>query len=321
MADQFLISFVTPLFNEQECLPELYARIKTLVDKLGQSFELVCVDDGSTDSTLECLMQLRSRDERVRIVALSRNFGHQAAVLAGLQYATGHCVVVLDGDLQDPPEAVAEMFTKWLTGFQVVYGVRRNRKEGILLRGCYPLFYRFLSLFSDVKLPLDAGDFCLMDQRVVRELRQFPEYRPYIRGLRAWVGFSQTGVEYDRPARHRGQSKYGYWKLLRLGLDGIMSFSDVLLNWAILWGFLVTLAALGYGSYIAIHRLLAMAAIVELQVLPGWTSIACLITFLMGLQFIYLGVMGKYLGRTFMQTKNRPHYVVKAKVGIDDGTI
>jgi dolichol-phosphate mannosyltransferase len=265
------------------------------------------------------MKKLASEDSSVRIVSLSRNFGHQIAVKCGLQWARGEAVVVLDGDLQDPPELVEQMFEKWRQGFKVVYGIRKEREEGFVKQHCYNLFYRLMSNLASMEIPCDVGDFCLMDRKVVDPLNMIREHRPYVRGLRAWVGFDHTGVEYSRPARAAGQSKYSYPKLIMLAFDGILSFSNVPLNSATFIGLIISAASLMYGAYVLGHRLLEYAGVLAFQAdIPGWASLAVGISFLIGLQFMYLGILGNYLGRIFMQTKQRPEFIVEELVGFDD---
>lgn len=320
-SEGIVLSFVVPMFNEEDCIEELQKRIRAVVLSLGESSELIFVDDGSTDSTLVRLKKLTAQDSRIRVVSLSRNFGHQVAVKCGLQWARGEAVVVLDGDMQDPPEIVEQMFEKWRQGFKVVYGIRKEREESFLKQHCYTLFYRLMSKLASLEIPSDVGDFCLMDRKVVDHLNTIREHRPYVRGLRAWVGFDHTGVEYSRPARVAGKSKYSYFKLARLALDGILSFSNVPLNSAIFLGLIISAASLTYGGYVLIHRLLEYAGILTLQTgVPGWASLAVGISFLIGLQFLYLGILGNYLGRTFMQTKQRPEFIVEELVGFDNRT-
>ena len=308
-----------PLFNEEKCINELYSRIKSAAESIGVNFELICVNDCSTDSTRAVLIDIHKTDKRVKLLSFSRNFGHQIAITAGLNYASGDCVIVMDGDLQDPPEVTIEMFQKWREGFKVVYGIRCNRKENFFIKLCYAFFYRIFQKLSTVPIPLDAGDFCLMDRRVVKELRKFSEDRPFVRGLRSWVGFKQIGIEYDRPERQAGNTKYSFAKLVKLSTDGILSFSDTILRAAIIIGLSISFASLCYGVYIIGYYVLAKLNLVSLYIAAaGWTTLACLLTFLFGLLFIFIGIHGEYIGRIFLQTKGRPLYIVKEEIGFDD---
>ena len=209
-SDNILISWVIPIFNEQDCILEMYSRIRSVSESLTMRSEFICVDDGSKDSSLYLLKHLAENDPRIKLVVLSRNFGHQIAVMAGIAHSNGDCVAVIDADLQDPPEVVGEMVQKWKDGYDVIYGIRRNRKESFLKRKCYEFFYWGLHGLGSSNIPRDAGDFGLMDRRVVANLNALREHRPFIRGLRAWLGFNQVGIEYDRPARHAGKTKYTF---------------------------------------------------------------------------------------------------------------
>lgn len=317
---KLFISFIVPMFNEVACIKELYSHILKVCRKLKVKFELVCIDDGSTDATLLILKKLRKKDLRVKILSFARNFGHQIAVTAGLRYASGDCVVVMDADLQDPPEVVPKMIKKWSQGYKVVYGVRKSRGEMWLKRICYKLFYRLLLKLSSFKnIPLDAGDFCLMDKQVVQEMRRLNEGKPFVRGLRTWVGFKQTGIEYLRPTRLAGQSKYNFTKLFHLAFDGLLSFSSFALRITIFIGLLISFFSIAYAFYIGINRLLIMLKIVDVEnLIPGWATLVCSITLLMGLQFVFLGILGEYVGRIYSEVKKRPLYIIEEKIGLKD---
>lgn len=317
MKDPFL-SFVIPMYNEEECAPILYLRTSKVCDKLGLNFEFVAVNDGSFDKTLPVLKKLRQKDPRLKIISFTRNFGHQPAIVAGLKYASGDIVIVMDADLQDPPEILPKMLQKWREGYKVVYGIREEREEIWLKKMCYKFFYRLLLKMSPLKnIPLDAGDFCLMDKKVVREMRRFKEDRPFLRGLRTWVGFKQTGIEYKRPGRLAGKSKYSFVKLFHLAIDGLLSFSTVSLKMTIFAGLIISFMSIAYAIYIATTRFLALINVVTYSdVIPGWTTPVVSITFLMGLQFIFLGILGEYVSRIYSQSKNRPHFVIEEKLGL-----
>lgn len=314
------ISFVCPMHNEEGCIEELYGRITALVKAMDCHFEIIAVNDHSTDDTLEKLKALHRQDPRVKILSLSRNFGHQLAVMAGLHRAGGDVVVVMDADLQDPPELVCRMMEKWREGYKVVYGVRRKRKESWVKRVCYASFYRLLQKLSPLPIPLDVGDFSLLDATVVKVLREMNEDRPFIRGLRTWVGFPQVGIAYDRPARHTGDTKYSYARLIRLALDGLLSFSDRILQLSIVTGFIISGLSITYGMYVVLMRILVSTKIIDpiQNVIPGWTTIVAGILFLVGLQFMFIGVIGEYIGRIFMQVKGRPLYVIAESIGFDE---
>ena len=304
-----VFSVVAPLFNEQQSVAELYNRLIATLEGEGSSFELVLVDDGSHDSTLALLSQLAASDPRVRVIALARNFGHQAAISAGLDYARGQAVIVMDGDLQDPPEVLPALIAQWRAGHQVVYAVRQARKEHWLLRGAYAAFYRGLQRLASVPMPLDAGDFCLIDRRVVDILRAMPERNRFLRGLRSWVGFSQVGVPYERQARAAGRSKYTLRRLMALALDGILSFSRVPLHLAIWLGFAISISSFLIAIFYVVKRLFFHLAP------PGFATLAVAIFFLSGVQLLTVGLIGEYIGRIFEEVKQRPLYVVRQVLG------
>jgi len=306
-----MLSLVVPIFNETEILPQFYQRATAALEGCCDSYEIIFVDDGSRDGTLDLLRRLASLDPRVRIVSFSRNFGHQTAVTAGMNYAAGAAVVVIDGDLQDPPEVIPELLERWRAGYQVVYAVRRNRKEGWLKRSAYALFYRLLRSLSYVDMPLDAGDFAIMDRQVVELLNQMPERNRFVRGIRAWVGFRQIGLEYDRAPRFAGESKYPLTKLLRLAYDGVISYSFVPLRLVTQLGFVISVV-----SFLAIGYLMLLKVFFGISLL-GWTSTIVTILFLGGVQLVSIGILGEYVGRIFDEVKRRPLYIVKEVVGFD----
>lgn len=305
-------SVVVPVFNEEANLPELYRRLLAVMEGLGQAFEIIFVDDGSSDGTLEALRWLHREDERVRAIALSRNFGHQHAVTSGLAYASGQAIIVIDGDLQDPPEVIPSLVSAWGQGYQVVYAVRRRRPEGTLKRAAYNFFYRLMSFIADIDVPLDSGDFSLMDRRVVDVINSMPERNRFVRGLRAWVGFRQTGVEYDRSVRNAGKSKYSIGKLITLALDGLVSHSLLPLRLVSYVGIFVSFCSLIGILYLIVCRL------VGYEVPAGWTSLIVTMLFLGGVQLLALGILGEYLGRTFEEVKQRPQFVVRELLGLSD---
>ena len=308
MSEPARVSVVVPLYNEEQTFPELRDRLGTVLDGLpGGPHEMVFVNDGSSDRTLELLEQAASRDGRVVVVSLSRNFGHQAALTAALDHASGAVVVVLDGDLQDPPEVIPMFLERCRDGYDVVYATRTKRREPWWLRLCYFVFYRLLARMSRVRLPLDAGDFGLMSRRVVNELRRAPEHHRYLRGLRAWVGFRQTVIKVDRPKRWSGESKYGFFKLVGLALDGIFAFSIAPLRAAVVLGML----AIGVSTAFAAYALYAKLVLNRSP--QGFTALILAITFLSGINLLFLGVIGEYFGRVYEEVKARPLYVV-AKV-------
>jgi polyisoprenyl-phosphate glycosyltransferase len=303
-------AIIVPLYNEQDVLPELCQRLRAAVTRLHGPAEIIFVNDGSVDGTLGILKALQFEDKRIRAVSLSRNFGHHAAVSAGLCYAEGDAVAVLDGDLQDPPELLPEFFAKLEEGWDVVYGIRRQRKGGILKRLSYFVFYRLLHWVANVDIPLDAGDFCVMRRRIVDHLNRLPETDRFVRGLRAWVGFRQTGIPYERDRRQAGVPKYTVGKLVQLSLDGLLSFSYAPLRWLAYVGFV--LCALSFlGILVVLYRYLFTPYV------PGYTSLAILVLFFGGVQFLTAGLIGEYVGRTAQQVKGRPLYVVDELIGFE----
>lgn len=304
------LSVGIPVFNEQDVLPELLARLLPVLDGIeGGPHEVIFVDDGSTDHSRKLLEDAATRDPRIRVVVLSRNFGHQAALGAALDYATGDAVVLMDADLQDQPEVIPQFVARHRAGADVVYARRRTREEGWLLRLAYRMFYRLISALSDTTLPLDSGDFALLGQPVVAALRKLPEHERYLRGLRAWVGFTQVGIDVDRQARAAGKPKYTTWKLMKLAVDGICSFSIVPLRAAAVTGLVAIAASLAFSMY-AVYVRIAVG-----QVPEGFTASLVIMTFLSGVQLLFLGVIGEYLGRVYGEAKGRPSYVVSRVTG------
>ena len=304
------VSVAIPVYNEALVVPQLLARLRGVLDATpGGPHQMVFVDDGSTDDTVELLAEEAGGDPRILVVALSRNFGHQTALTAALDHASGDVILVMDADLQDPPEALPLFLEQHAKGFDVVYAQRVDRKEGLLLRLSYFVFYRLIAKLSALDLPLDAGDFGLMSRRVVDEVRRSPEHHRYLRGLRRWVGFRQTGVVVERSARAAGISKYSPAKLLKLAFDGIFAFSIAPLRAAALLGACAVAASFLFALY-ALYARLALN-----QSPRGFTALVLVVTFLSGLQLVFLGVMGEYLGRVYEEVKGRPLYVVDRIVG------
>jgi dolichol-phosphate mannosyltransferase len=306
------VSVAVPIYNEESVLPELYQRLRdVLADLPGEGHEMVFVDDGSNDGTREILEALASIDPQVRVVALSRNFGHQSALTAALDFVTGDVTVLMDGDLQDAPEAIPQFLEQYAAGYDVVYAVRRNRKESLLMRACYAGFYRVISGLSEIDLPPDAGDFSLLSRRVVDELRKAPERRRYLRGMRRWVGFRQIGVPVERDARYAGTSKYSARKLLKLAFDGIFSFSVAPLRVATMIGAAAIAGSLAFAAYaIAVHLFFSRSP-------AGFTALIICVVFLAGVQLLFLGLIGEYVGRIFEQVKARPQYVIDCLIAQD----
>lgn len=299
------VSVAIPLYNEEQGVSELLRRVRAVLDATrGGPHEIVLVNDGSSDRTLEILETEAARDDRIVVISLSRNFGHQAALTAALDHVSGDVTVLMDGDLQDPPEAIPRFLERYHDGYDVVYAIRERRRAPWWLRVCYFLFYRALARMSEVQLPLDAGDFGLMSQRVVLELRRFPERHRYLRGLRAWAGFRQTGIALERPGRAAGESKYSMARLIGLALDGIFSFSTVPLRMATLLGAFAIFASAAFALYSVYVRLMLHRSP------QGFTALMVLIVFLSGVNLFFLGVIGEYVGRVYEQVKARPAYVI-----------
>ena len=299
------VSLAIPIYNEEDVLPELLERTRAVLDRTpGGPHEIVFVDDGSRDRTPDLLRAAAAEDPRIVVVRLSRNFGHQRALSAALDHVTGDAVLVMDGDLQDPPEELPRFLELHRQGYDVVYARRTARKEAWWLRLCYFLFYRLIAALSELRLPIDSGDFSLLSARVVAELRQAPEHHRYLRGLRTWVGFRQIGIPVERQERGAGVSKYGAWKLLKLAFDGIFAFSTVPLRASTLLGFASILLAAGYAAYSLIAKLFLE------QPPQGFTALIGAIVFLAGVQLVFLGILGEYVGRIYKEVKRRPTYVV-----------
>ncbi len=304
------VSVAIPVYNEEEILPELLRRLRAVLAGIpGGPHEMVLVDDGSTDRTPEILRDEAARDPRLIVVIFSRNFGHQAAVTAALDHVTGDVTVVMDGDLQDAPENIPDFLDKYSEGYDVVYARRMRRKEVWWLRFCYYAFYRLITMLSDTRLPLDAGDFGLMSRRVVNEIRAMPEHHRYLRGLRTWVGFRQVDIPVERAERYAGQPKYSAVKLLKLATDGIFSFSIVPLRFATLLGAATMSVAMVYAIYSLWIKL------VQGQPPKGFTALIIAIIFLAGVQLFFMGIIGEYVGRLFEASKARPNYIVAEKFG------
>lgn len=301
------ISVIVPVFNEEDNLPLIYDRLLALFKKMNVSYEICFVNDGSRDNSIGVIKDLFSEDPSVRYIDFSRNFGHQIAVSAGLDYVTGKSIVIIDADLQDPPELIEELYSKLKEGFEVVYAKRRYRKgETFIKKLTAKLFYRLLQRITPIEIPLDTGDYRIMDERVVAVLREMKEHHKFIRGQISWIGFNQTFVEYDRNERFSGQTGYSYSKMIRFAIDGITSFSDFPLKVASLLGFAVSIVSFLYAIIILSFKLLKPEYHVQ-----GWTSLIICVLLLGGIQLISIGIIGEYMGRMNENVKNRPLYVIR----------
>ncbi len=306
------LSIVIPCKNEADNLEHLFERLRRTLDPLQLSYELVCVNDGSQDNTLEKLIAFHQRDPRIKVVNLSRCFGKEIALTAGIDHTSGKAVIPLDADLQDPPELIPEMLQQWRQGYQVVYAVRRSRQgESWLKQFTANSFYHVIDQLSQVRIPRNTGDFRLLDRQVVEAIKQLRERTRFMKGIFAWVGYRQTAIFYDRAPRFRGKTQWNYWRLWNLAVEGITSFS----SWPLrVWSYLglgISLLALLYGLFLIIRTLLFGSDV------PGYASLAVIMLFLGGIQLISLGVIGEYLGRIFEEVKGRPLYLVQGAFGFD----
>ena len=304
------VSLVFPVYNEEDVLPMLYERVRHLLGQLPYETEVILVNDGSRDRSLEMMIHYHQEDPRFKVIDFSRNFGHQIAITAGIDAATGDAVILMDADLQDPPELLPQFLQKWEEGFQVVYAVRKKRKEHFLKRIAYFTFYRLLQKISNIQIPLDSGDFCLMDRTVIDTIKNMEERRRFVRGLRSWVGFKQVGLEYERDKRQAGEVKYTFSKLMRLALDGIFSFSYFPLQIASYLGFAVSAL-----SFVAMAVYLYKKLFIHPDEPPGFPTLITVALFLGGIQLLSLGVIGEYIGRIYDEVKRRPTYIVRAAYG------
>jgi polyisoprenyl-phosphate glycosyltransferase len=300
-----ILSIIAPIFNEQDSLPELYRRISDLMATTTDSWELILVNDGSTDGSAELIRELAARDSRVRPVLFARNFGHQIAVTAGLDYSRGRTVVIIDADLQDPPELILDMLTKWREGYEVIYAVRAEREgETWFKTFTASLFYRLIARITDVNIPLDTGDFRMMDRKVVDVLNRMREKHRFLRGMSAWVGFRQIGIPYRRAARFAGETKYPFKKMFRLALNAITGFSYFPLQLATWIGFVAA------GISIFAIPLVIVLRVAGNQQLSGQATTLIAVLFIGGVQLISLGILGEYIGRIYDEVKGRPLYIV-----------
>ena len=304
-----MYTVIIPIFNEEQTLPELHRRLMASTSGLDQPLEVILIDDGSRDGSYALMTAMHAEDPRIKVIRLSRNFGHQIAISAGLDEARGDAVVLMDGDLQDPPEILPEMIRLWKEGFHVVYTVKRSRRENTLKRLAFKTFYRILHALSSIQIPMDAGNFSLMDRRVVDVLRAMPERNRYISGLRAWAGFLQTAVYYDRDPRFAGEPQMSFGRLVQLALDGIISFSNVPLRLAVYLGLLAAAASFAGGFYVIYAKLFTNRAIL------GWASTIVSILFVGGMILMTLGVIGEYISRIYEEVKKRPLYVIRDRIG------
>jgi len=310
-----LLSIIVPVYSEEKVIPEFYRRMKAVLAGLSARFdhEILFIDDGSRDGSAALLKELSRTDPSVKVISFSRNFGHQFAITAGLDFVRGNAAVIIDGDLQDPPEVIPEMLQKWEEGFKVVFGIREKRRgENVFKLLTAKVFYRLIRLLSDVRIPIDAGDFRLLDRRVVEALKNIHEENRYLRGLVSWTGFAQIGIPYQRDRRYAGKTKFTPKKMVRFAFDGILSFSDKPLKISAYLGFLITLASFIMALRVLIGKIRHPEVLVS-----GWTSLILAVLFIGGIQMISLGILGLYLGRQYREVKRRPLYIIAETSGFE----
>jgi dolichol-phosphate mannosyltransferase len=308
-----VFSVVAPVFNEEQLLPEFYRRVVATMEPLGEPFELVLVNDGCRDRSPQIMRDLHEQDPRVKVLNFSRNFGHQVAITAGTDYARGQAVVVIDSDLQDPPEVIPDLIEQWREGYQVVYAIRSERVgETWFKKLTASMFYRMIARITSIEIPVDTGDFRLMDRRVVDSLKRVREQHRFMRGLSVWVGFKQVGVPYKRDARKAGETKYPLRKMMRFAFDGITSFSYLPLQFATYLGFSIAGLSVLFIVLAMILRLSGMEA------LKGQATTLVSVLFMGGVQLIFLGIIGEYLGRIYNEVKQRPLYIVAEALGLEE---
>jgi dolichol-phosphate mannosyltransferase len=306
------VSVVIPVYNSADIFPELHRRLVAVLENAAKSFEIIAVLDGCRDRSAEVISGIAEKDKRVKMIEFSRNFGHQAAITAGLEFVSGATVIVMDDDLEDPPEILPQFLAKLNEGHDVVYGVRKRRQRALPYRLLYRLFYRVLGSLVNIRIPYDAGDFCVMNRPVVNAMNAMPESNRYLRGMRAWCGFRQIGMEYDRGERFANESGYTFSKYAALALDAIFSFSYKPLKLVSLAGLLIAGFSFLYGARLIVLRLTG-----NYDDVPGWASLQVSILFLSGIQLICLGIVGEYLARIYDEVKRRPKFVINRVVGID----
>ncbi len=306
MSEKIIVSVVVPVYNEEGVVGESYKRLKKVMESIDDSYEIIFVNDGSRDKTVEILNDICEKDETIKLIDFSRNFGHQIAITAGMDYSTGDAIVVIDADLQDPPEVIPQMIEKWREGYDVVYGKRIKRKgDTFFKKFTAKVFYRFLRTMTEVDIPVDAGDFRLIDRRVCDALKQVNEKNRYIRGIISWLGFKQTGVEFVREKRFAGETKYPLKKMIKFASDAITSFSYKPLRIATYLGGFISFLSFAYLIFVLCQRIFTTST------QPGWASTIAVNLFFNGIMLLILGVIGEYVGRIYDEVKNRPLYVVR----------
>lgn len=299
------LSIIIPIYNEEGNIPKLFERLTNVISVLQSDAEFIFINDGSVDGSIKLIKELASLHSNVHYIDFARNFGHQIAVTAGLDYCKGKAAVIIDADLQDPPELIVEMFQKWKEGYEVVYAKRRSRDgESYLKKFTAKLFYRMLKKITSINIPVDTGDFRLIDRKIIEALKQMPEQQKFLRGQISWIGFRQTFIEYDRDARYSGKTGYTFKKMTRLALDGITSFSNLPLKFATFTGFMVSGIAFVMILYALYSRFISR------DYVPGWTSLMLAVLFIGGVQLICIGIIGEYISRMSSNVRNRPLYII-----------
>lgn len=313
-----VLSVVIPTYKSESNLHALTDRLVSVLSSLGNEYEIIFVNDGSPDNTMVVLGEICSKNSNIKVISMSRNFGQQVAISAGLQYAKGDAVIIMDDDLQDPPEFIPKLVEKWEEGYEVVYAVRKSRQENILKRSFYRLFYKILAKLSNIPIPTDSGDFGLIDKKIVAIINSMPERDRFIRGLRAWVGFKQTGLECDRAARHKGKPSYNFLKIMKLSMDGLLSMSNVPIRISSAIGLMVSgIAFLGFIFTVLQKIITFFYPDNPVAVWPGMSTIVLSILFLGGVQLMSIGILGEYIGRIYNDVKQRPPFLVKETIGFD----
>jgi glycosyltransferase involved in cell wall biosynthesis len=312
--EKITLSVIVPMYNEEEVIPETYARLSKILNSMKENYEIIFINDGSRDKTRIMLSELCKKDYRVKLIDFARNFGHQVAITAGIDYAAGDCMVIIDGDLQDPPELIPEMVKIWRKGYDVVYGKRKSRSgETFFKKFTAKIFYRVLDKLTDMNIPLDTGDFRLIDRKVAEALKQLPERNRYVRGLVSWVGFKQTAIEFERSERFAGETKYPFKKMIKLALDGIMSFSYKPLKTASWLGAIISFVSFLYLLWVLIQKIFFPQ-----WSLAGWTSLIAVSLFFNGIVLLMLGIIGEYVGRIYDEAKGRPLYIISELKNMED---
>lgn len=313
-SDRTVYSVIVPLYNEEAVVQDSYERIREVMDTTGEPYEIIFINDGSKDSTYQKVREILKKDKNVKLISFSRNFGHQSAITAGMDYCTGQAVIVIDADLQDPPEVMLKMIEKWKEGYEVVYGKRIKRKgETLFKKATAKIFYRILSKTTDVEIPIDTGDFRLIDRKVCDALKAMPERNRYVRGLISWLGFRQTGVEFVREKRLAGETKYSMKKMFKLAWDGITAFSNAPLKLATYIGVSISAVSFLYLLVVICQKLFTDTTV------QGWASLVAISLFFNGVILIVLGIIGEYIRRIYDEAKGRPIYIISEKIGFDEG--